>query len=78
VVGDLDGFGELAVEVRERAGDDRAVAARVASVDERLEELGRARLRAEAGDGELLLRQDADAETPRRGDRARAQRRRAE
>src|SRR5262249_25527599 len=50
----------------------------VAWVDERLEELGCARLRAASGDGELLLRQDADAEGPSRSDRARARRLRAE
>ena len=62
MVGDLNGVRQLTIEVGERAGDDRAVAAPVASVDKGLEELGRARLRAEAGDRELLLGEDADAE----------------
>ena len=55
MVGDLNGLRELTVEVGERAGDDRAVAAPVAGVDKGLEELGRAGLGAEAGDRELLL-----------------------
>ena len=67
-VSDLNGFGELAVEVSERPGDGRTRAA--PGFRERVEKLRRARRRAVARDGDLLRRQDADAEASRLRDGA--------
>ena len=71
MVGDLDGLGDLAVEVGERHGDHGALAVAGPSIGVMLEELGRAGTRPVAGDGELIRRKDADSETSRRHDRAR-------
>ena len=62
VVSDLHRVEELAIEVGERAGDNRARAVPVARFRERLQELGRAARRAVAGDVALVGRQDADPE----------------